>query len=389
MTPKSDAYRTLLISKIPAERRGREYVTNSLWSRDINTNIRTVSDISLICPVQKVSDTEAQPLDPRIKVSDSNHLTLDQLETLIRQTDVVEIPGNFHWLGAKLSRQAARLAKRHGKISVLGISSNRAKTTIMNTAGRGFPTRIRAWIRAASIRLSQIYLARNCDGVRVVGEGLRPLVEKHAKDLHIGVASWIQDADFHDLNKPKTELVSVVIASRLEPMKGVHIGIEAVAKALTEGGNIELKVIGEGREEQRLRDLIQEREMSETTHFLGTLSYPEPFFDTLRQSNFVLLTNLNDEQPRLIFDAISQGAIPICPRNRAYEALGIDARVLYTQGVATSLCDTIQKLCAASASEMADLQEQLTAFAKSRTLDTMHQHRRDWVLSLLLKKTVH
>ena len=61
------SYRTLLISRIPVERRENGFFTDPLWSRDVNANAQTAAEIFLTCPVLPATDKKMQPLDPRIK----------------------------------------------------------------------------------------------------------------------------------------------------------------------------------------------------------------------------------------------------------------------------------------------------------------------------------
>lgn len=383
MQHKRSSYQTLLISKIPVTRQADGFVTDPLWSLDINTNAKAIAGIRLVCPVQNGDGAGCTPLDPQIEVTAADTLTSAQLEELVRAADIVELPGNFGWHASGLARRAMRLARQYGKLSVLGISSNRAKTTMMNAKGRPLPSRLRAWLRAQSIKISQRYLVRNCDAVRVVGPGLRPLVEDHARNLSVEIASWIRTKDILPPRDGLFDPVHVVIASRLEPMKGVAIGVEAVAGLITAGQNVTLNLIGIGAEEARLKQIALTSGINDRTVFSGQLAYPEPFFQALRNADFVLLTNLNDEQPRLIFDAIAQGAIPVCPRHPAYKALNLDPRVLYEQGSATDLRETLSRLVSLSDEERKEIRVAMIKVAQDRTLESMHARRRDWVLSLL------
>ena len=114
-----------------------------------------------------------------------------------------------------------------------------------------------------------------------------------------------------------------------------------------------------------------------------TVSYPEPFLSILNGMDLVLLTNLSDEQPRLVFDALSQGCIPVCPATPAYRNLGLDERVFYQQGSAEDLSRAILRL-----SDMGvrrQLQEQMSAAATRFTIETMHRKRAEWLLQIIEK----
>jgi len=177
----------------------------------------------------------------------------------------------------------------------------------------------------------------------------------------------------------RTDQTRIACASRLDPMKGVEMGVRAVAQ-LSEGNDaINLDIVGEGPELGRLKELVSRLGLQSATRFLGQLSYPEQFLSYLRTVDLVLLTNLNDEQPRLIFDAISQGCFPICPNSSPYVALGLDRRVLYDRGDANAAAETITRLLCMSKDALQKVAEDLRKLAGQYTLEAMHERRAAWI----------
>ena len=116
------------------------------------------------------------------------------------------------------------------------------------------------------------------------------------------------------------------------------------------------------------------------------VAYPRPFLDLLNTMDAVLLTNLNDEQPRLIFDALSQGCLPICPDTPAYRGLGLDDRLFYQQGSVRDLSRVIEDL--SNPRLRLQLNAQLGNLARKFTIQTMHEARAEWIMSLLKGKVV-
>jgi glycosyltransferase involved in cell wall biosynthesis len=121
--------------------------------------------------------------------------------------------------------------------------------------------------------------------------------------------------------------LTMCVATRLEPMKGVHLAVEALRILRPRMGEHApiLSILGEGRERENLDRLVRDHGLADRVRFADTFSYPDPFLAQIGRHDLRLLTNLNDEQPRVIFDAISQGLAPICPDSRPYRELGIDA----------------------------------------------------------------
>ncbi len=164
-------------------------------------------------------------------------------------------------------------------------------------------------------------------------------------------------------------------------MKGVHIAIEALS-VLKKNHQLQpiLSIYGHGEEREALESLANELGVGEQVEFLAYVSYGAEFFKAIQQYDLMLMTNLSDEQPRLIFDAISQGLIPISPDTSVYRKVGLDATLLYEQALAADLAKTI--------SQYTDKSLFVEALGKSRkllgqaTIGQMHFHRHQWILNL-------
>ena len=115
--------------------------------------------------------------------------------------------------------------------------------------------------------------------------------------------------------------------------------------------------------------------------FGGTKSYPDEFINAIREYDVMLLTKLNDKQPRLIFDSISQGVIPICPKSNRFQATKLGEFIYYkrisSEGPAEKSCQFINY------QNFADISDKLHNVASSNTIDTMLRSRADWI-----KKTI-
>jgi hypothetical protein len=96
----------------------------------------------------------------------------------------------------------------------------------------------------------------------------------------------------------------------------------------------------------------------------------------LGTTDAVLITNLNDEQPRLIFDALSQGCLPICPDTKAYRSFGLDSRLFYKQGSSEGLSRAIEILCDPALGQK--LRAHTPDIAAKFTIDEMHRQRALW-----------
>lgn len=339
---------------------------SALWAQDLNT-LATMADVDLLCPVSP--GVGECPLDPRIKVSDVNASDLDRL---VAACDVIQLPGNFGWSLSLPGFKLKKLARAHRKPLVVGISSNRARTVWMNRRPGVLGAAVAA-LRFVDIRTAQWALVRNTAGLFVVGAGLKSLLSHH--NIHVDVASWVRRSDLLPPMSGRSGPPRVCIASRLEKMKGVLLGAHAAAVAVRQFPQMQFDVLGEGPEKAELERFVSECGIGENTTFRGQLAYPDQFFGYLRTADFALLTNLNDEQPRLIFDAISQGCIPICPNSAPYLALGLPPQVLYERGSVESLAQTLLQLLPRTPG----LPEALREFAALHTIESMHERRLEWM----------
>jgi len=364
----------LIVSPIPVARSaGQAWLTLDLWARDVNTQAALIP-VTLACPVAAAPSGTTAALDARIGVVGPEP---GALEDAVRAARYVQLPGNSGWRGSRAARRVLALALRYRKPVFLGISSNRARTAVLNSRNQNLLRRARALWRYADIRFTQRWLARRASGVFVVGAGLVPLVRGANAQVHVGIASWISEADIRARNDEATPRLRVCMAGRLEAMKGFHIGIAALSP-LKDTVPMEMTLIGSGPEEAHLR--AQAQKALPQLRFLQPVAYPGPFFDLLDAQDLVLLTNLNDEQPRLIFDAICRGAIPVCPDTPAYAELGLDTRLRYRQGDAAALADRVR--CLADAQLRQSLRAGLLPLVRRHTLKAMHQERLAWMATV-------
>ena len=375
------SYRLALLSEIPLVQREGRFWTIDLWVKDLQAQVDAVRAVTLFSPVldKAPADWALLPLPPTIKAVPLP-ASASAIAAEVGACDVVQIPGNSTWKDARRSRAFARAARRAGKAVVLGISSDRATTHVVNARGKSVLHRMRAQLRSWSVKMSQRHLARRSDGTFVVGEGLRRLVANASDNIFVGTASWIRAGDIVARQGQRAaDGVRLCVAARLERMKGIHLALEAMSTLAARGSALKgrLLIAGQGPEESALRSQVESLGLQADVEFVGTFAYPGPFLDFLRSQDVVVLTNLNDEQPRLVFDAISQGCLIVCPDSAPYRALGLPAELMYARGNAGALAEAIQRVASRLGDEA--LRARLDAMSRDATIETMHERRRDWI----------
>ncbi|TDK44471.1 glycosyltransferase [Antarcticimicrobium luteum] len=95
----------------------------------------------------------------------------------------------------------------------------------------------------------------------------------------------------------------LLLAARLTPEKGITSALEAVERA---GPGLSLTVIGEGPLREQVAGAA-ERLGPDRLRLLDPVPYGPAFFSLIRDHDAVLVPTLSDEQPRILFDAYSQG----------------------------------------------------------------------------------
>ena len=239
-----------------------------------------------------------------------------------------------------------------------------------------------------SIRAAERKLTAMCDGAFVVGRGLVRLVSGRCPTVHVSTASWIPAAREQVRHAEMTtdRLHKLCIAARLDRMKGVHVAIDG-ARLLATDEDWSLVIYGAGPERQALERQCRDLKLEHAISFGGTLAYPRPFLDQLSGYGMVLLTNLSDEQPRLVFDAISDGVLPVCPDTDVYRELGIPQGLLYEQGNGTNLAAAITQIWGWDSRQLANVLRRLDELAREFTLESMHARRAEWINREILART--
>jgi glycosyltransferase involved in cell wall biosynthesis len=380
-----------MFSRIPVTRAGAGFSTLGLWARDLEAQVKTTGEIGLIAPLGRGPAEGSVPLPEGVRLQLYEDLRNDDLRRLVSGFDVAQVNGGAPRWESRGERRLAQAARAEGRCLILGLSSNRAKSAVLNAQSSGWPRRLKAAYRARSILNTQEELARTADGVLIVGHGLLDLVRRCNDNVHVGIASWINEDDVIGISQLRRKLseaadeprIRLCVATRLEKMKGVHLAVQALGILRDQFGprTPSLVIMGTGAERDALEEMVLRLALSDLVEFAGTFDYPEPFFSEIRRYDVMLLTNLSDEQPRLIFDAIAQGVLPICPDSPPYRELEVDDQILFRSGDAESLARTIARFI--DRSEIAAMSLKVRALADRYTIENMHRLRAEWITRTL------
>lgn len=185
-----------------------------------------------------------------------------------------------------------------------------------------------------------------CDAVVVVSQALqRRLTDEypqHAEKLHM-IPNGVGEA-FLALPLPKmqTDSLRLIFVGSLIPRKSVSTLIRALALLPL---HHTLTIVGEGPEEDALRDLCDSLGLADRVTFLGQ-KHPEELPGLLAESDVLVLPSLSEGRPNVILEALAAGrAVVASDIDGNRELIGQDERgLLFPPGDVHALTDRLQRL---------------------------------------------
>jgi glycosyltransferase involved in cell wall biosynthesis len=185
----------------------------------------------------------------------------------------------------------------------------------------GLPQGLKSRITASVYeRLARWCLSRADLAIFTQDEYRQSLLLREPERGHVIHASWIdEDVIISDaqaeavwgekIGRNSHEL-AILFAGRLDPQKGVAVLLEAIRSVACRGARVRLDVLGSGELATLCKQVSSELNGSTQVRILGTVAYGAPLFELVRRYHAVIVPNISDEQPRIVYDAYSQG-VPV------------------------------------------------------------------------------
>jgi len=167
--------------------------------------------------------------------------------------------------------------------------------------------------------------------------------EERIKVIYNGVDLKLYESTLPEMKYPDPTIVTVC---RLVEYKRVDDLIKAVALLKTHHPNLKLKIIGEGPEEEFLRELTREYDLEQSVEFLGKINDFSDIIKILKRSHIFALPSVAEGFGMVIIEAMASG-IPYVASNipPIYEITeGGTGGILYTPRSCTELAGSIEKL---------------------------------------------
>lgn len=110
-----------------------------------------------------------------------------------------------------------------------------------------------------------------------------------------------------DLTPVEERSPKAILLQRLEPHKQAHVALEAWGRSTARMRGWSLEVHGEGRDSQRLTDLVAHLDLAESVRIMGRCSDSESL---LRSASLLLAPGFDDPFPLTVLEAMSFG-VPV------------------------------------------------------------------------------
>ena len=321
--------RYLLVINVPLFRdsSGATYA-GQLWFKDLAEHLSYLDSLVLACPVLEglpgevavslASDSRfsrVQVIDlpaPRSLVRAILALprTAWRLLRAVRSAEVIHTgiagwPIPYGWI-------VTPMAKLFGKKLVIIVES--APWRLSAGLPQGLKSRA---IASVYERLGRWCVNRADLAIFTQDEYRQSLLVRGPERGHVIHASWIDEdviisdgqaeAIWQAKSKQNSEGLTILFAGRLDPQKGVAVLLEAIRAVARKDIPVTLDILGSGDLADKCREVGAELHGSTHINMLGTVAYGAPLFELLRRYHAIILPSISDEQPRIVYDAYSQG----------------------------------------------------------------------------------
>ncbi|NGX42809.1 MAG: Glycogen synthase [Chlamydiae bacterium] len=375
-----------------------KHYIDPLWFQDLKQHASYINNLTLCCPCRhgeipenwiaieddkQAKDIRIIPLqDARSFIQSLMKLPVN-LATLWRAIKAVDIvhasiadwPLPFGWFVYPI----ARLRK---KLSVLVVES-----AFWRVGGRiSLKLRIKETVWETINR----WCVGLADFTIFTHEQYRTSLSKNQRG-HIIPASWIKNSDImlhRDCIENWTKLLEnpsplrLLFAGRLIVDKGILVLLNAAEQLKRCNAQITIDIIGSGNLLSACRSVSEKLQNNIKVNVLEPCPYGKPFFNLLRNYHAVVVPNISDDQPRILYDAFSQG-IPIIGTNAdgiSYTVKHDQTGIIIEKNDVEALSEAIQQIAKKPAS-LRDLGLNALEKARENTHEHMHDKRRQLLLT--------
>lgn len=163
--------------------------------------------------------------------------------------------------------------------------------------------------------------------------------------------------------------INMIFVGRLEKLKGVHILLKAFEQVYKQKSNVKLTIVGEGREESKLKQLAQETEAKNNIYFAGR---QKNIIQWLDNADIFVYPSICEEGFGIsVVEAMSRGCVPITFYKGGIPELISDGKngFLIKQTEEQALAEGIEKIIEMKKEERQKMIENAIKTAKQFSID--------------------
>lgn len=146
----------------------------------------------------------------------------------------------------------------------------------------------------------------------VAGPGLYEKYRNRTDDLHVVRAVHLSERRVLDEPSERSDdgPLRLLYVGRLVPVKGVERLIEAVERLVTDGRDVTLDVVGDGKSARKLRERAASSSAAEAITFHGFVPFGDELFAKYRTADAFVLPSYSEGFPNVLLEAAAHG-VPI------------------------------------------------------------------------------
>ncbi len=191
-----------------------------------------------------------------------------------------------------------------------------------------------------------------------------------------------EEAIIKRLQNIEQRKVRFLMAGRLVHEKGVQLLLDAIDLLRQKNIEADINIMGSGALEETCRAFAAKPQGSVSMAFIDPIAYGKAFYEYLSTYDFLMLPNLSEEQPRIIFDSFGQGLSVIASDTEGLVATckHNENAIIFRRGDVSSLADAIES-AVNNKKNIINLGLNGLQYAQSRTHQSMHQNRENFLKS--------
>jgi len=391
----------VLFIRIPIYVNNEKFYCDQLWEKDLRLHLSYIEHFSLCCPVVNTNSIE--------NLVDISDLDIKNIYTLNEDKNklsaLINMPQHFYRVAQAL--RSSDIAHSDGSSWPFPLSLYllllrpfiRFKWVVVIEATfwmlrQDEKVTIRKYINHHFHTILMRLCVKYADAKIFVQSFYKEyfLLDDTNHKYMINNASWV-DQDIvieeEELNKKLGKVnfdseIKIIFPVRLEELKGVYILFDAIEiLAHKTNHKFHITMMGEGTLKQECIDFCEKSYGDVTVEYKIPVSYGKPFFDFLRNFDILLVTNLTEEQPRIIFDAFSQGLAIVASATSGVKDVTTDkTAVLFERANAN---DLVEKLISLVDNQKGyeKIVRNAHSDIKNLTHQKMHQNREQFLTDVL------